>query len=62
MKRDPLFARTPAEVEQLRADYRGYREAREHNDAWAKAHGCADFKEAMLIGLQAVGRRPETQS
>lgn len=57
MRRDPLFTRSPAEIEQLRSDYRRYREAREHNDAWAKAHGCADFKDAMKQGLQNVGRR-----
>ena len=33
--------------------------ARQQRDVWATAHGCADFKEAMKIGLQQVGRRAQ---
>lgn len=36
---------------------RRYREAAEAREQWARERGCDSFKQAMEIGLVAVGRR-----
>jgi hypothetical protein len=34
-----------------------YREAAEHRERWAREMGCANFGEALQIGLAVVARR-----
>lgn len=40
---------------------RRYREAAEAREAWARAHGCQSFKDAMAIGLVAVSKMTVVQ-
>jgi hypothetical protein len=51
-----------AEAERRKREYhqnRQFREAAEAREAWAKAHGCTDFKQAMQVGLVFVGKRAQ---